>query len=76
MGSREDDRRLLARGFLESFEVDGKVRVLNEPEGPATGRQLRRLNELGVLAVVEPGQVEPLTKGAAAYAIDDVEENL
>ena len=65
--------RLLALGFVESFEINSDVRVLREPDSLATARQLYWLNAHGLLAVVEPGQVEPITKGGAAYAIDAVE---
>lgn len=63
--------RLLRRRFFHRFVTpSGKVHELREPEGPATGRQLLKLNALGALAVVEPGQVDPIRKGDAAGAID------
>jgi hypothetical protein len=62
--------RLLELGFNTRFVFGNEVRELVEPSGPATPRQLARLNRLGLLAVVEPGQVEPLTKGEAAWLLD------
>lgn len=67
--------RLLHLGFVSVFfdRRSGEWRDLVEPEGLATSRQLYWLNAHGLLAVVEPGQVEPLSKGVAAYAIDFAE---
>ena len=45
---------------------------LRDPDGPATGRQLMKLNHAGALVVVEPGQSTPLSKGEAAAVIDSV----
>ena len=51
------------------FETPVGVRVLNNPDGPPTGRQLLRLAHAGLLEIRdEPGR--PLTKLAAALAID------
>lgn len=62
---------LLRAGFLSSFvRAGGEVSELKDPHGRATWRQLVKLNALGVLAVIEPGQVEPIAKGEAAAAID------
>jgi hypothetical protein len=61
--------------FWTSFSgPDGEPRELKDPEGPATPRQLRRLNETGCLVVVEPGQATPIRKGEAAYAVSLVRE--
>jgi hypothetical protein len=62
--------RKLALEFWTSFVTpSGEVRELKDPEGPASPRQLRRLNETGCLVVVEPGQAIPIRKGEAAYAV-------
>ena len=55
-----------------SFVVDGKVRALRDPAAPATARQLRLLNDLGALGIVQPGQVEPIKTADAAGAIDQL----
>jgi hypothetical protein len=62
-------RRLVVRP-ISCFTFEGERRVLREPEGTATHRQLVRLSALGLLALVEPGQVDPVTKGEAAAALD------
>jgi hypothetical protein len=62
--------RLLPRRCLYRFLHRGEWRELRDPTGPPTGRQLLRLNHSGALALVEPGQVEPISKGEAAYALD------
>jgi hypothetical protein len=67
--------RLLELQFWTSFVArDGKLRELKDPEAPATPRQLRRLNEAGMLAVVEPGEATSIRKGQAAYAVSLVAE--
>ena len=65
--------RLLRFVPIRRFVFEGHVRELKEPDGPPTGRQLLRLNALGALALVEPGQLQPITKGAAAGALDVLE---
>jgi hypothetical protein len=56
--------------FWTEFRTQsGELRELNDPEGPATPRQLRRLNETGCLVVVEPGTATPIVKGEACYAV-------
>ena len=56
--------------FWTSFSgPDGEPRELKDPEGPATPRQLRRLNAAGALVVVEPGSAQPLRVGEAAFAV-------
>ena len=65
--------RLLRFAPIRSFVFEGQVRELKEPDGPPTARQLLRLNALGALAVVEPGQLGPITKGEAAGALDVLE---
>jgi hypothetical protein len=56
-------------GFVawRSFEW----RELVDPDGPATPRQLARLNRAGALELVAPGRATPITKGEAAAAIND-----
>lgn len=65
--------RLLHFTPIKSFVFEGHVRELKEPDGSPTARQLLRLNALGALALVEPGQLQPITKGAAAGALDVLE---
>jgi hypothetical protein len=62
--------RLMPLGRLTWFWFEDGRRELVNPDGPPTGRQLEKLNKIGCLAVVEVGQVEPITKAQAAYAID------
>jgi hypothetical protein len=66
--------RLLAAVPITSFIFEGHLRELKEPDGPPTPRQLARLNYLGALAIVEPGQLGPITKGQAAGALDVLQE--
>jgi hypothetical protein len=62
--------RPLPLQFWTEFRTSsGEVRELKDPEGPATPRQLRRLNDTGCLIVVEPGQAIPIRKGEAAFAV-------
>ena len=66
--------RLLRFHPITHFQFEGHVRALKEPDGPPTLRQLARLNYLGALVIVEPGQVAPITKAQAAGALDVLEE--
>ena len=67
--------KLLRLEFWTSFTTPGgEVRELQEPEAPATPRQLRRLNDAGCLVVVEPGMATPIAKGQAAYAVSLVRD--
>ena len=69
--------KLLPRLRITHF-VDGRSgewRAIADPDAPATPQQLARLNRAGMLALVEPGSVEPLTKGEAAWAIDAVADD-
>jgi hypothetical protein len=60
----------LALEFWTQFVTpSGEVRELVDPEGPATVRQLRRLNAVGALVIVEPGTAKPIVKGEACYAV-------
>jgi hypothetical protein len=59
-------------GFVDARS--GEWCDLREPDGPPSARQLWRLNQLGMLELVPPGQAAPLTKGEAAAAIDDAAE--
>jgi hypothetical protein len=66
------NRAPVGRPRLDAFTgPDGDRRELVDPDGPATGRQLRRLNRAGRLELVDPGRAEPLTKAEAAAAIDE-----
>jgi hypothetical protein len=62
--------RLLPRRTLYRFLHGDAWRELRDPTGAPTARQLLRLNHVGALALVEPGQVDPISKGEAAYALD------
>jgi hypothetical protein len=62
--------RLLSLGRITGFTFGGERRELINPDGSPTARQLLKLNALGLLAAVEPGQVEPLTKAEAAWVLD------
>ena len=66
--------RLLRFTPIRSFIFEGHLRNLKEPDGPPTPRQLARLNYHGALVIVEPGQVDPITKSTAAGALDVLEE--
>lgn len=59
---------------IRRFVFEGHVRELKEPDGPPTLRQLARLNYHGALAIIEPGQLRPITKAQAAGALDELEE--
>lgn len=63
------------RPRLEAFLHEGEWRMLDRPNGPPTWRQLLKLNALGCLELVEPGQTQPITKGEAAYALHLAAEN-
>jgi hypothetical protein len=63
---------VVARKRLVAFlDRQGRWRDLVEPDGPATGAQLARLNREGRLDLVEPSPAVPITKGEAAYAIGE-----
>lgn len=53
-----------------SFVVDGETRVLENPDGPPTGRQLLALWHADMLALVLPDPCNEFTKAQAAWAID------
>ena len=58
---------------VDSFKApDGEWRQLKNPDGPATGNQLRKLNELGVLELIAPANAEPITKGEASAVISEM----
>ena len=60
------------RPRLETFIApDGSVRELRDPDGEATGAQLRRLNREGRLELVRRDGADPLTQAAAAAAISE-----
>lgn len=75
--------RLLVFRPITSFIFEGNVRELKEPNGPPKPRQLARLNYLGAIGIVEPGQVGPITKaqgggrarraGGAVTLVDRIE---
>ncbi len=54
---------------LTEFRWGDSWRELRDPDDHPTAKQLLKLNGLGCLAVVEPGQVQPLSKGEAAAAL-------
>ena len=59
----------MSRDRLTSFVVDGERRQINDPDSPATARQLIWLNAHGCLLV---GHAVPLSKSEAAYEVDAV----
>ena len=50
----------------------GEWRELRDPDGPPTGKQLLKLNERGMLELVNPSRAKPLTKAECAAALDEV----
>jgi hypothetical protein len=63
--------RLFRPTPVDSFiDEQGVRRVLNAPGETATPRQLRLLNDMGCLALIEPEQLQPIAKGEAAAALD------
>jgi hypothetical protein len=68
-------KALVLQFWTEFRTPSGELRELTDPEGPATPRQLRKLNASGCLVVVEPGTGKPITKGEAAYAVSLVPES-
>jgi hypothetical protein len=73
VANREDGRSDVSRRRVTGFvhPRSGEWTELVDPDGPATPRQLRRLNADGKLELVGPGEAEPLTKAQAAGGIDD-----
>ncbi len=61
---------LLDAGFATSFKKDGREVALRDPDKGPSDAQLAMLNKAGVLAIVKPGQVDPITKGSASAALD------
>lgn len=61
---------LLDAGVRSTFQKDGREIELRNPEGTPSDAQLAILNKRGALAIVTPGQVEPISKGAASAALD------
>lgn len=57
-------------GEIHAFVMDGEERLLSDPEGPPTGRQLLALWHVGALALVLPDPFNQFTKAEAAWAID------
>lgn len=67
----------LPRPYCEvrSFVVDGEERLLVDPDGPPSGRQLLALWHAGALAHVLPDPWNQFTKGEAAWAIDYAQDD-
>jgi hypothetical protein len=63
--------RPIRTGFWHE-DADGVVewRELLNPDGAPTGRQLLKLNVLGMLELVGSGEAKPVSKGEAAAALD------
>ncbi len=61
---------LLGAGSRTTFTKDGREIELRNPDGGPSDAQLALLNKAGVLAIVKPGQVQPITKGEASAALD------
>lgn len=63
---------LLDAGFRSTWSKNGREMDLRDPEGRPSDAQLAILNKRGALAIVVPGQVESISKGAASAAIDAI----
>jgi len=63
----------VSRPRLDGFRFGDEWRNLKNPTGPPTWRQLLRLNALGCLELVPPGESQPITKAEAAYALNDAQ---
>ena len=61
---------LLDAGFRSTWSKNGREMDLRSPEGAPSDAQLAILNKRGCLAIVQPGQVEPISKGTASAALD------
>ena len=61
----------MRRPALEGCWKNGVWRGLFEPDGQPTGRQLLKFNALGLVDLTEHRVDHPITKGEAAYAIDE-----
>lgn len=58
------------RPYVTSFvREDGRRVALEHPHEAASSAQLQKLNQLGLLDIVRPGTVAPVTKGEAAATI-------
>jgi hypothetical protein len=55
---------------IRSFIANREERVLTDPDGPPTGRQLHALWHAGALALVLPDPWNHFSKAQAAWAID------
>lgn len=62
--------KLLGAGFRDTFTKDGREIALRDPEKGPSDAQLAMLNKRGALAIVKPGQVDPISKGQASAALD------
>lgn len=61
---------LLQAGTRTTFSKEGREIELRNPDGAPSDAQLAILNKRGALAIVKPGQTEPITKGEASAALD------
>ena len=61
----------MRRPSVTGFWSNGRWCELREPDGPPTGRQLLKLNALGLLELAEHPVNHPITKGQAAHKIDE-----
>lgn len=61
---------LLGAGSRTTFVKDGREISLRDPDKAPSDAQLAILNKRGALAIVKPGQGEPITKGEASAALD------
>jgi len=66
---------LLGAGSRTTFEKEGRTIELRNPDGMPSDAQLAMLNKAGVLAIVQPGQCQPITKGEASAALDVAKSN-
>ena len=62
--------RPLTLGEIRSFTFNGYERVMQNPDGPPTGRQLLALWHEGALAIVHPdAEAHVFSRAEAAWAI-------
>lgn len=62
--------KLLGAGTRTTFVKEGREIALRDPDKAPSDAQLAILNKRGALAIVKPGQTEPITKGEASAALD------
>jgi hypothetical protein len=67
----------VSRRSITGFEdARGGWHELREPDARATGKQLLKLNAMGMLDIGQPFEFSPLTIGEAAAAIADTPDGV